>query len=189
MRIKFQRKVQDTKGIKIWSCRSKKDKQHNCQKKKDKRIYKTLHIKLKIEQREPYNNNIKHLKSVDRSRPEIIFCFTFIFFDYLALLLMSVYLLWWSGCLTFIFFDYLSLLLMSVYLLWWSGCLTFIFFDYLALQLMSVYLLWWSGCLTFIFFDYLSLLLMSVYLTLMKWLFDFYILWLFVLVKQPLHQS
>jgi hypothetical protein len=32
-------------------------------------IYKTLHIKLKIEQREPYNNNIKHLKSVDRSGP------------------------------------------------------------------------------------------------------------------------
>ena len=57
-------------------------------------IYKTLHIKLKIEQRDPYNNNnIKHLKSVDSSGPEIIFCFTFIFFDYLALQLMSVYLL------------------------------------------------------------------------------------------------
>ena len=55
-------------------------------------INKTLHIKLKIEQREPHNNNIKHLKSVDRSRPEIIFCLTFIFFDYLSLLLMSVYL-------------------------------------------------------------------------------------------------
>jgi hypothetical protein len=32
-------------------------------------IYKTLHIKLKIEQREPHNNNIKHIKSVDRSGP------------------------------------------------------------------------------------------------------------------------
>ena len=83
-------------------------------------IYKTLHIKLKIEQRDPYNNNnIKHLKSVDSSGPEIIFCFTFIFFDYLALQLMSVYLLWWSG----------SCALNWTYFLMRTSCFIFLFTE------------------------------------------------------------
>ena len=45
---------EDVKGV-IGSRKSKKDRQHNAQKKKDKTqtsIYKTLHRKLKIEQYE-----------------------------------------------------------------------------------------------------------------------------------------
>jgi hypothetical protein len=51
---KKKKKFEDTKGV-IRSCKSKKDRQHNGQKKKDKRkstIYKTLYRKLKIEQHE-----------------------------------------------------------------------------------------------------------------------------------------
>ena len=48
------RKVEDTKGV-IRSRKSKKETQHNGQKKKGQAtIYKTLHRKLKIEQKEPF---------------------------------------------------------------------------------------------------------------------------------------
>jgi hypothetical protein len=46
----------DTKGV-IRSRKSKKERQHNGQKKttkEPKKIYKTLHRKIKIEQQEPY---------------------------------------------------------------------------------------------------------------------------------------
>jgi hypothetical protein len=42
-----QEEFEDTKGV-IRIRKSKKDRQHNGQKKNDKQIYKTLHIKLKI---------------------------------------------------------------------------------------------------------------------------------------------
>ena len=45
-------KFEETKGV-IRSCRSKKDRQHNGQQTKGSTmIYKTLHIKLKIERHE-----------------------------------------------------------------------------------------------------------------------------------------
>ena len=44
-------KFEDTKGI-IRSRKSKKDRQYNWQKKKDKTIYKTPHRKLTIEEHE-----------------------------------------------------------------------------------------------------------------------------------------
>ena len=49
-------KLEDTKGV-IRSRKSKKNRQHNDQKKTTKeqtKIYKTLHRKTKIEQQEPY---------------------------------------------------------------------------------------------------------------------------------------
>jgi hypothetical protein len=55
----YVEEFEDTKGV-IRIRKSWKGRQHNDQKKKDKRtkgkttIYKTLHIKLNIEQREPH---------------------------------------------------------------------------------------------------------------------------------------
>ena len=47
----LKEEFEDTKGVMRF--RKSKDKQHNDQKKKKKRIYKTLHRKLKIEQHNP----------------------------------------------------------------------------------------------------------------------------------------
>jgi hypothetical protein len=52
----MEEEFEDTKGV-IRIRKSKKDRQHNGQKKKYKRqttVYKTLHIKLKIEKHEPH---------------------------------------------------------------------------------------------------------------------------------------
>ena len=52
----LQEKIEDTKVV-IRSCKTKKDRQHNGQRKRTKEqttIYKTLHRKLKIEQHEPH---------------------------------------------------------------------------------------------------------------------------------------
>ena len=51
---------EDTKGV-IWNCNSKKDGQHNGQQEKDKQttvIYKTLHRKLKMEQKNLTKNRV-----------------------------------------------------------------------------------------------------------------------------------
>jgi hypothetical protein len=49
----LKEKFEDTKVVNRRR-KSKKNRQHNGQKKKEKRIYKTLHRKLKIEQHEPH---------------------------------------------------------------------------------------------------------------------------------------
>jgi hypothetical protein len=49
----YQEEFEDTKGA-IIIRESKKDRQHNGQQKKDRRIYTTLHKKLMIEQHEPH---------------------------------------------------------------------------------------------------------------------------------------